>query len=152
MATEKLIYLAAPLFTIAERMFNEELCRLLTNRGFLVYLPQALDGDHVTFEQIRENCIKGVRESDWIVAMVDGPDVDSGVAYELGYAAAIGKGRSTLIVRTDFRSSGDDGDGLGNIMLTQGDGQVLVVDSREGLIADVADGITAIINGTPEVQ
>ena len=42
-----------------------------------------------------------------VVAVLDGPDVDSGTAWEVGYAFA--KGIPVVGVRFDYRQSGEDG-------------------------------------------
>jgi len=39
---------------------------------------------------------------DMVVALLDGADVDSGVAFEIGYARGLGK--PVLGVRTDYRT------------------------------------------------
>lgn len=46
-----------------------------------------------------------IRRADVVLAILDGPDVDSGVAAEVGYAAALGK--KVVGYRGDFRLSGD---------------------------------------------
>ena len=48
-----------------------------------------------------------IKSSDIIVAVVDGADVDSGTAWEIGYAYALGK--PILGLRTDFRTLGIEG-------------------------------------------
>ena len=45
--------------------------------------------------------------SDIVIAALDGPDVDSGTAAEIGYAAALGK--PVYGYRNDFRLTGDKG-------------------------------------------
>lgn len=56
--------------------------------------------------KIAKNNEKMIRESDILIAVLDGVDVDSGVAAEIGYAYAINK----LIIgyRSDFRLTGDN--------------------------------------------
>ncbi|MBI5249091.1 MAG: nucleoside 2-deoxyribosyltransferase [Desulfomonile tiedjei] len=46
-----------------------------------------------------------IRSCDVVLGVVDGPDVDSGTASEIGFAAALGK--TCYGLRTDFRSCGD---------------------------------------------
>jgi len=48
----------------------------------------------------------GIDESDMVVAILDGPDVDSGTAAEIGYAYGIGK--KIVGYRGDFRPAGDN--------------------------------------------
>jgi nucleoside 2-deoxyribosyltransferase len=46
-----------------------------------------------------------IRSCDAVLGVLDGPDVDSGTASEIGFAAALGK--KCYGLRTDFRNSGD---------------------------------------------
>lgn len=55
---------------------------------------------------IGENNFKRIDESDLMLAILDGSDVDSGTAAEMGYACA--KGKHVNGLRTDFRWSGDN--------------------------------------------
>ncbi|GFO67147.1 2-deoxyribonucleoside glycosidase [Geomonas limicola] len=47
----------------------------------------------------------GIREADYLLAVVDGAEVDSGTAAEVGFACGLGKRCYGL--RTDLRDSGD---------------------------------------------
>lgn len=47
-----------------------------------------------------------IRSADALLALLDGPDVDSGTAAEIGFAAALGK--PTVGVRLDTRRTGDN--------------------------------------------
>jgi len=47
-----------------------------------------------------------IRKSDGVVAVLDGVDVDSGTAAEIGYASALGKW--VIAYRSDFRRTGED--------------------------------------------
>ncbi len=49
---------------------------------------------------------RGILQSDFIIAVLDGVDVDSGTASEIGFAAASGK--RVIGLRTDFRRTGDN--------------------------------------------
>lgn len=46
-----------------------------------------------------------IRDVDLVLAVLDGPDIDSGVAAEIGFARAIGK--PVVGYRGDFRSAGE---------------------------------------------
>jgi nucleoside 2-deoxyribosyltransferase len=104
----KTIYLAGPLFTNAERQWNAKLRDYIEqNTHFRVCLPQdecsGLDpknkeGDRKKLFGI---CEKGVQSADIIIAVLDGPDVDSGTAWEIGYGRGLGK--KIIGIRTDFR-------------------------------------------------
>jgi nucleoside 2-deoxyribosyltransferase/predicted secreted protein len=103
------VYLAAPLFSEAERAYNLLITGHLRNNFFDVYLPQEVGDDSPTRnkeEQVRifsEN-LKALKNADIIVAIIDGADADSGTAWEMGYAYAHGK--QVIALRTDFRRSG----------------------------------------------
>lgn len=47
----------------------------------------------------------GIRESDMLLAILDGAETDSGTSSEVGFAAGLGK--PTYGLRTDWRDSGD---------------------------------------------
>jgi nucleoside 2-deoxyribosyltransferase len=115
------LYLAGPLFTVAEQNFNADLARFLKRRGFEVWLPQ----DHEPRRKKGEGKAKAifrmdVAALDWadvIVACMDGPDPDSGTAWECGYAYA--KEKPIVCYRTDFRISGDTEGAPYNLMLSE---------------------------------
>ena len=48
-----------------------------------------------------------IRESGWLVALLEGQEPDSGTVAELGYAAALGK--RCFGLRSDFRQAGEEG-------------------------------------------
>jgi len=110
-----MIYLAGPLFTMAEIKFNENLSEALTKRGYEIYLPQRECSLCTENDDIYNVCIEGIKKSDIILAVLDGTDADSGTSFEAGYALALGK--KIIGLRTDFRNTGDDG-GL-NLMLSK---------------------------------
>ena len=103
------IYLAAPLFSEAERLFNASVALLLRDHLFDVHLPQEA-GDNSDMRDIHEqerlflSNKKAVEESDVVVAIIDGADADSGTAWEMGYAFA--QGKPVIALRTDFRRVG----------------------------------------------
>lgn len=113
--TKKRIYLAGPLFSAAERAFNADLARALTQRGWNVFLPQNEVPVGTPPDTIFEVDRDGVIESDAVVAIVDGAQADDGTAWECGYAYALSI--PVMLLRTDFRARGDDK--WGNIMLTR---------------------------------
>jgi nucleoside 2-deoxyribosyltransferase/predicted secreted protein len=103
------IYLAAPLFSEAERAYNERIAELLKKRCFDVYLPQDA-GDDTPLRDTHEHAriftrnLQALHDADMVVAIIDGADADSGTAWEMGYAAALG--RPVIAIRTDFRRAG----------------------------------------------
>jgi nucleoside 2-deoxyribosyltransferase len=107
----KIVYLAAPLFSEAECDFNRKLESELHSLGFNVFLPQE-DSNNVHDNPGRQKIIfnknlAGIEKSDILVAVIDGADVDSGTAWEIGYAFA--KGKTVIGLRTDFRTLGIEG-------------------------------------------
>jgi nucleoside 2-deoxyribosyltransferase len=120
MVNKKQIYLAGPLFSQAERDFNLMLRDKLVGMGFSVFLPQE-DGEDNIYNRVEdkqriifENDVRGVDTSDIVLAVLDGgSDVDSGTAWEMGYAYA--KGIPVLGLKTDFRTFGEEG--IVNLMM-----------------------------------
>jgi nucleoside 2-deoxyribosyltransferase len=70
---------------------------------------------------VYKKCIEGIRSSDVVVAVLDGPDADSGTCFEVGYAKALGK--PVIGIRTDTRPSQEKGV---NAMLSQGCDSMIV--------------------------
>lgn len=108
------VYFAGPLFTTPERAWNAEVTSALRAAGHEVFLPQeqepGKDGPGIFATDVG-----GIDWADGLVAIMDGPDPDSGTAWEVGYA--FGKKRPVVLVRTDTRAAGTTGDY--NPMLTQ---------------------------------
>ncbi len=103
------IYLAAPLFSHAERVYNDTLANLLREHLFEVYLPQQTGDDTDTRIKEEQSRIFSKNKyeldhADIVVAVIDGADADSGTAWEMGYAYAHDK--PVIAIRTDFRRAG----------------------------------------------
>jgi guanosine-3',5'-bis(diphosphate) 3'-pyrophosphohydrolase len=124
-AAQKL-YVAAPLFSAAERAFNAKVANMLRDRGYQVFLPQDEAATLKDRGAIFRCCLNGLKESAAIVAILDGADADSGTCWECGYG--YGAGIPVVAVRTDFRLSGDAG-GF-NAMLAGGAASVVVGTDR----------------------
>ncbi len=100
------VYLAAPLFSAGERAFNKIIADRLSSLFYSVHLPQDLDDDASAREMERESAIyhknlEALKNADIVVGIIDGADADSGTAWEMGYASALGK--RIIALRTDFR-------------------------------------------------
>lgn len=117
------LYLAAPLFTDAERAWNLALGARL--RAALapaeVLLPQEFcapcdppAGGRPDYAAIHAACVAQLARARAVLAVLDGPDVDSGTAWECGWACA--RGIPVVGLRTDWRPGED---GAGNCMLTR---------------------------------
>jgi nucleoside 2-deoxyribosyltransferase len=111
------IYLAGPLFSLAEQGFNAELARFLESQGFEVFLPQEHEPRDKTARAIFDMDVAAIDWADMVVACMDGPDPDSGTAWECGYAYA--KGKPIVCYRTDFRITGDTEGAPYNLMLSE---------------------------------
>lgn len=99
------VYLAGALFTTAERDFNSNLAGALRTLGIIVWLPQDNEPRDKTAEAIFAKDVEGIDWADVVVANMDGPDPDSGTAWECGNAHAKQKG--VVLFRTDFRGISD---------------------------------------------
>jgi nucleoside 2-deoxyribosyltransferase len=110
------VYLAGPLFTTAERAFNDRLAQALRECGHQVFLPQESERRSMTPRQIFLSDVHGLDWAEAVVANMDGPDPDSGTCWECGYAY----GRKPIIVfRTDFRVAAEHQNAPYNLMLTE---------------------------------
>ncbi|MFP4654069.1 MAG: nucleoside 2-deoxyribosyltransferase [Methanohalobium sp.] len=121
MDTSKKVYIAGPLFSEGELDFNTKLKEAIEKKGFAVYLPQENSEDNVHMRHehkqnyIFQKNVEIIDDSDIIIAVLDGADVDSGTSWEIGYAYA--KGKSIFGLRTDFRTLGSEG--MINLMIDQ---------------------------------
>jgi nucleoside 2-deoxyribosyltransferase/predicted secreted protein len=127
------VYLAAPLFSAAERRYNKHLAMLLRTSFFEVYLPQdtgddSYERDRSAHQEIFKKNLAALEAADLIVAVIDGADADSGTAWEIGYAFA--KDIPVISIRTDFRMTGQQEHV--NLMLEQSS---VIVSSEEELLS-----------------
>lgn len=106
------VYLAAPLFSPAERERNRHLRDQIATIGN-VFLPQE-DGELI-FDLLRDGVpleeakarifssdIKAITDADVLVIVLDGRSIDEGACFELGYAFCLGK--TCVGLKTDARS------------------------------------------------
>ncbi len=104
------VFIAGPLFSQTEREFNLKVDKFSRNHGFETFLPPREVGEiwkkirtqgRRAYRKIYEEDLSGLEGVDFVVAILDGPDVDSGTAFEVGYACA--KGKPVIGLKTDMR-------------------------------------------------
>lgn len=106
------IYIAAPLFSSAEKEQNKRITKILEDCGHEVFLPQRDGGCFAELPSIiagisREKFLhkKDIQALNWcdaILFVFDGRVPDEGACFELGYAYA--KGKRCFGFKTDTRS------------------------------------------------
>lgn len=107
------IYLAGPLFSIAEKMFNKTFAALLEKEidGATVILPQlqaeSILGDSDFENKVYRYCREMAETCDVTVALLEGSDADSGTCVEIAFAKK--SNRKVIGIRTDFRTLEDNG-------------------------------------------
>jgi nucleoside 2-deoxyribosyltransferase len=97
------LYFAGPLFTTPERTWNAEVTAALRAAGHEIFLPQeqepGKDGPGIFATDVG-----GIDWADGLVAIMDGPDPDSGTAWEVGYA--FGTRKPVVLVRNRLSGAG----------------------------------------------
>lgn len=115
------VYIASPLgfSQLGRRHYEEDILAPLRDLGYAILdpwvkargMPQEKlisDARTLATETAVEVGLRNsemIRQADLILAILDGADVDAGVASEVGFAAGIGK--RVIAYRGDFRPSGD---------------------------------------------
>jgi nucleoside 2-deoxyribosyltransferase len=116
------VYVAGPLFTQAEWLWNERLAKELANQSLDVILPQRRAEPMLTGKEpfnasvLFQANVNALNSAEAVVAILDGPDADSGTAWECGYAYK--SGIPIIGIRTDIRAGGDDAETGVNLMLS----------------------------------
>src|SRR5471030_1841896 len=108
------VYFAAPLFSMSERVFNRRMAESLRLAApdLEILLPQDFK-PHGSYNYKRhygvlyKGCIDALTRANAVIAILDGPDGDSGTCFEVGFAVA--KNKPVLGVRTDYRASQEAG-------------------------------------------
>ena len=103
---KKKIFLASPFFNDRERDFNKKTAVTLRKNGFEVWLAQEApfikNGTMEEKRKLFDIDISALKSSDVVVAILDGLEVDSGTAFEIGYASALDK--PVIALKTDYRT------------------------------------------------
>src|SRR5512137_687123 len=95
------IYLSGPLFSRAEIAWGSRVKSFLEERlkGIIVIWPHEIAPCSAGPEEIFEANLRALSEAEIMVALLDGPQVDDGTAWEAGYFFS--QGREILGLRTD---------------------------------------------------
>ena len=120
----KKIYLAGPLFSEAEQDWMRKLKRSMEAAGHGVVWPQE-GGQRNTPREIFEGCRRLLDECDILVAVLDGPQVDDGTAWEIGYWYAKKGPERIFGIRTDFRKAGETHESVVNAMVEMSCGKIV---------------------------
>jgi nucleoside 2-deoxyribosyltransferase len=104
-----------------------------------VWLPQENEPRELTASSIFLKDKEGLDWAEVVVGVMDGPDPDSGTCWECGYAYA--QSKPTILIRTDFRGSGEGNLAPYNLMLSES-----CTDRIELPFASVQDCAKAILN------
>ena len=106
-------YLANGLFSLGDRLVNEQLAAAIREAvpGIELYVPQENDAinDKTAYADslaIAQADLEMLQNSDVLVAVLDGVEIDSGVAAEIGAFAMLN--RPIVGVFTDVRQQGRD--------------------------------------------
>lgn len=114
---EHRIYLSGPLFSRGEIAWGERVKAFLEDRleSVRVIWPHEIVPCSAKPQQIFQANLKALSEADVMVAVLDGPQVDDGTAWEVGYFFM--QGKKILGIRTDFRRAGETDDSRVNLMI-----------------------------------
>lgn len=99
--SEPLVYLAGPLFSDQDREMLLTIEKAFITAGLQCFLPhrevgdlsllRAEIGEDPARRYVFDSDVRGVEDCIALCALLDGTDVDSGTAAEMGYAHALGK-------------------------------------------------------------
>lgn len=92
------VYLAAPLWTAEQKKRIASLAKTLRREGYSVFVPMEHEIDNAWdmpqnewSRKVFDVDIEAIRNSTAVVAIYNGLYSDSGTAFEMGYAHALGK-------------------------------------------------------------
>ena len=117
--TEKTVYFAGELFSLKHLVGNAALAESINQESAGKYrciLPQDLEQRETTPQAIRDQDIRCLLACDVGLFNFDGDEIDSGTVVE--FMIAKFADIPAVIVRSDFRGSGDNGELPWNLMLS----------------------------------
>jgi len=117
MSAVRRIYLSGPLFSRGEIAWGGRVKSFLEDRldGVRVIWPHELSPCLAGPQQIFQANLDALKEADLMVAILDGPQVDDGTAWEIGYF--FGAGKRVFGLRTDLRRAGEAESSRVNLMI-----------------------------------
>ncbi len=113
------VYFAGELFSSKHLVGNAALADAIakaSNLNFICVLPQALEERNLGAQDIRDQDIVALIGCDLAIFNFDGPELDSGTVTEFLFAKFADI--PSLLLRTDFRRGGDQGDDPWNLMIS----------------------------------
>jgi nucleoside 2-deoxyribosyltransferase len=114
-----LVYFAGELFSLKHLVGNAALADAIakaSNLNFTCILPQALEDRKMSAQDIRDQDIVALIGCDLALFNFDGPELDSGTVTEFMFAKFADI--PSLLLRTDFRRGGDQGEDPWNLMMS----------------------------------
>jgi nucleoside 2-deoxyribosyltransferase len=137
------VYLAGPIFSRAEiewaGSLKEEIEAALGERVDVLWPFEVASG---TKEVIFEANLAALRRSPLMVAILDGPMVDDGTAWEVGCHYAL-FGPRAVGIRTDARKAGETPESKVNLMIEQ---------SCRAVVSDLAGLIQELESALEEIE
>jgi nucleoside 2-deoxyribosyltransferase len=111
------IYLSGPLFSAAEVAWGKQLLAHLSEHlgNAKIIWPHEIIPEGANPEQIFKANLQALNQCDLMVAILDGPQVDDGTSWEIGYFFS--QGKKILGIRTDFRRAGESEKSRVNLMI-----------------------------------
>ena len=110
------IYLSGPLFSQAEIQWSRKIKIFLeSNLGNRIEILWPQEFASGSAKNIFDSNLLALNECDVMVALLEGPQVDDGTAWEAGYFFA--RGGKVIGLRTDFRKAGETKESTINLMV-----------------------------------
>ena len=117
---EVTIYQAGPLFSEADRDFHQKLKATILNKTRnekdfpcpvnVIWPWEYFSGKEIERHGqrlIRDRCLELLSQSDMLIVLLDGPQVDDGSSYEAGWFGALKPYNPLAGIRTDHRFCGE---------------------------------------------
>lgn len=127
------IYLSGPLFSQSEIAWGGLVKTFLEERLENVEIIWPHEGTSCQGKQIFHDNLDAMNDSDLMVAILEGAQVDDGTAWEIGYFFS--RGKRIIGIRTDFRRAGEFQASIVNLMVEFS--CISIVNSCEDLVSQI---------------